>query len=290
MMGGLASSTAGLVLVLAALVGVFILLMGRARRLVQPGATAAAWRKVDTSETISTTPGLIVFKGLLATFAVSELAGNATSEGHNAVFGVLLAVVTLAMAASRTIYLAAGIGLTLLGVVASVPQVIGYLGLTQDCGYVVAPIGRVAILALFALLFALSAFASLMAGPRAGLVEGLLQSGLALYGGISVLLFMSTSSSIGSHAAWSLALGILAACILGAVTPRYPNLVEVVTGIVLGAATLLWVTEPAVESQSAIPKSCLATSVDFSIMAGYIGGGLVMLVGARLLEAVTGRK
>lgn len=281
---------AGAVLVLAGLALVYALLLGRGRRLSAPGVADLVRSGGASSESIGTTPALIVLKGVLATFAVSELAaGGDTSPGGNAAFGAVIAVLVAAMAASRVIHLTVGGLFSLLGLVAAVPQVASFAGLSGDCGFVIAPVGRIAVLVLLALLLGLSAFASVMAAPTRGLRDGLLQSGLALYGGVSVLLFMATSSSIGVGAGWSLVLAIIGACVLGVAIPRYPNLVEVVTGIALTAITLAWFVEPSFTAGSALPDSCLATSLDHSIMVGFVGVGLVLLVGSRVLSTIGGR-
>lgn len=282
---------AGLVLALAALALVYALLVGKGRRLSTPGVASRVWRGRETSESIGTAPELIVLKGVLVAFALSELAasGGSSPSGDNAIFGAVIAVLVTAMAASRVIYLTVGGLFSLLGVVAAVPQVASYLGLSGDCGFALPPVGRIAVLTLLAIIFGLSAFATVMSGHATGLVEGLLQSGLALYGGVSVLLFMATTSTIGANAGWSLVLGIIGACVFGAAIPRYPNLMEVLTGIGLIGITLLWMVEPAVDGNSAVPDSCMATSLDYSIMAGFIGVGLVLFVGSRIFAAIRGR-
>lgn len=213
------------------------------------------------------------FEGLIAVLALSELSAVGGTRGGSFAGGALIGFVAAVGLFARQWWpgrLGYELFYSVLGLAASVPA-ITHLFEASDCDVGVNPAIRIVAVVIMVVMWAGALIAAVAVRAAGGWRAR--SSGLALFGALDVILFMS--GPIGTSISPSGAAGIvLLVGVIGGLSGFAPNLVMMTAGAFLGAIQFLTAT-------TGLRTECnaLVSTTPMSMLAGF---ALVFWLGAWL--------
>lgn len=221
-------------------------------------------------------------EGLIAALALSELAAVGGDRGGSFTSGALIGAIAVAAVFVRQWWpgrLGVELLYSVLGLAASVPAITRLLGAT-GCGDGVDPSLRIVAVVLLSVIWVATLIAALTVKAMSGFRTT--ASGLALFGAIDVMLFMSGPIGEGLVGPAGAVVVLLAVAVIGGMSALATNLVMMTCGLMLGAIQLLTLS-----STYSADCSLLAPDVPMVLLAGY---AMVFWLGAWITSKVRLRR
>lgn len=262
-------------------------LIRRGQSVLTPSGFTTAWKDANDTRDTTFKPGafMAIIKGILGAFALAELAGN---SGDHGIIGAALAIVVIVMTKSHSFYLVGELAFSLLGFIASVPQVMSLLGLSNQCELGLPVFTRVIMLGAVVVIFVVCTGLTIFSMSSIPLSKGLLQIGMAVFGGLSILTFTINYATLEGNGTKGFLLALVASVVFAIVTPLFPNLVEVASGLGMVGLSLGLISLVYMDASSVIAGTCMETSMNSSILVMFFGISMAGLVIFRGFQSIRG--